>query len=188
MRRVFGTAVVGALALALSGCTEPGPDPAPTATTIPTEPTSGAKHVCGMDVASVETATGTTVGRVEDRLVVLDGVVSGKCSVWPEDESLLDGTLLVVNLYPASAPEGLEAQARVDGEGYRAPDAVYDGLDGAVWGQRYPDQMTHGGLSIVFWGDTVIDILTTRGETDRDHVTDLAALTRQIAATYELGL
>lgn len=189
MGRGTGFALVAAcLAVTVPGCTGLTASPVPTATAIPTVAAAGADLVCGMDRGDLAKAMGLAIGRVEDELHVAGGVGSGECRVWPEDESLVNGPLLFVTFVDASSPDGLEARAHVDGDGFRAPDVPYESLDGGAWGdlEGDPEQLTLGATSAVFWGQTVIDLTTSSGGVHRNHAADLAALTRQVAASYEL--
>lgn len=188
MRKVLGGGVLGVVVL-LVGCTQgQDVDPGPVMTVIPTAAAEGADMVCGMDREDLETAMGLTVGRVEDGLSVQGGVGSGKCTVWAENESLVNGPLLWVTFFAASSPDGIEWRAHVDGgDGFRAPDAPFESLDGGAWGEvEGKPYMTLGATSAVFWGETVIKFTTKRGEVDRDHAADLVALTQQVAASYGL--
>jgi hypothetical protein len=188
MRKAFGGGVLGVVVL-LVGCAHgQDVDPGPVMTVIPTVAAEGADMVCGMDRVDLETAMGLTVGRFEDGLGVQDGVGSGECTVWPENESLVNGPLLWVTFFAVSSPDGIEWRARVDGgDGFRAPDAPFESLDGGAWGDlEEPGHMTLGATSAVFWGETVIMFTTSRGEVDRDHAADLVALTRQVADSYGL--
>ena len=190
MVRFVAVAAVAVVLGVLVGCTSQGraPDREPVLTPLPTAPAKGADLVCGIERESLETATGLAVGSWEGELTVRDGIGSGQCVVQPKDKSLLSGPLLWVTMAAASSAEGLDARAHLDGDGYRRPDVLYTSVDGGVWGDlKVQDKkMLLGGVSDVFWGDTLIDFTVSRGEVGRSLATDLLALNQQVATTYGL--
>ena len=188
--RTSSAAVAIVLVMAVAGC-GPSTDaaPAPVMSVIPTLPTQGAALICGMDKAALEAATGFTVGRTGGELQVVGGVGSGECSVWAKNESMIDGALMVVTMLAASSPKGVTDRSKLLGQdGNRAPDLTYTTVDGGIWGEvKAPaDQMTLGASSVVFYGPTVIEVLTRSANVGRDPAADQLALTQQVAATYGL--
>lgn len=176
--------------VSVSGCW-PSKDkvPEPVMSVIPTAAAHGAELICGMDRAALEAATGFTVGRTEGELRMVDGVGSGKCSAWAKQESLIDGSLIAVTLYAASSPEGVKMRSKLLGQGGMAPpQIVYSTVDGGIWGdvEARPGGMTSGAFSVVFYGETVIEILTARADVGRDPAADQLALTQQVAASHGL--
>jgi hypothetical protein len=188
MRKALGAWLLGALVVvSLVGCTSQEEEPV--IGDIPSVPDEGAELVCGMDRTHLEAALGVETGRIEDDLDVEDGVGSGQCTVWWRDESRTTSPLLFVTFFPASSQEGLEARARVDGDGYPPPDVPFDSVDGGAWGglEPEPGSATWGSTSRVFFEETVVVLSTANGGTDRDPAGDLLALTQQVAASYGLG-
>jgi len=179
------------VALSVAGCwPSKDAEPAPVMSVIPTTAAQGATLICGMDKAALEAATGFAVGRTEGELRVVDGVGSGECSVWAKNESLIDGALIVVTMLATSSPKGVTDRSELLGQdGNRAPDVTYTTVDGGIWGEvkTVPDQMTLGASSVVFYGETVIEVLTSRADRGRDPAADQLALTQQVAATYGLA-
>jgi len=190
MRSRLRSVVVSVMVVVLaSGCGMSKDDvPEPVMSVIPTAAPAGVELICGMDKAAVEAATGFTVGRTEGELRIVDGVGSGECSLWAKNESLINGALMVVTMFASSSSEGIEDRSRVLGQGFRAPDLTYTTVDGGIWGAVKPDPgyMTLGAVSVVFYGDTVIEVLTRSADIGRDPAADQLALTQQVAATYGL--
>jgi len=183
-------AVVGAVlvVVSVSGCwPSKDAEPAPVMSVIPTAAAQGATLVCGMDKAALEAATGFAVGRTDGELHVVDGVGSGKCSVWAKNESLINGSLIAVRMYAASSPDGVTQRSALLGQdGLPAPQLTFTTVDGGIWGdvKAIPGHMTLGAVSVVFYGETVIEVLTARADVGRDPAADQLALTQQVAATY----
>ena len=190
MVRFVAVAAVAVVLGVLVGCSRPGPAPdrEPVLTPLPTAPAKGADLVCGIERESLETATGLAVGRSEGELTVRDGIGSGMCRAWAKNESLVVGPLLFVVMAAASSADGLDARARLDGDGYRRPDVLYTSVDGGVWGDLKVQRksMSFGAVSFVFWGDTLINLIVASGEEGRSVATDLLALNQQVATTYGL--
>ena len=191
MKSVIRAVVVAVVVVAeVSGC---GPlkdkDPAPVMSAIPTAAAEGSLLICGMDRAALKAAAGVTVGRTEGELRMVDGIGSGECSVWAKDESLVTGSLVNVRMYSVVSPDGVKDRSRLLGTGgLPAPDLTYPTVDGGIWGdiKAKPGRMTSEAVSDVFYGNTVIEVLLSRGDVDRDRPADQLALTQQVAATYGL--
>jgi len=192
MRSLVRSVVLSAaVAILVSGCGTSKDDvPEPMMSAIPTAPPAGAELICGMDKAALEAATGFTVGRTEDELRILDGVGSGKRSVWAMNESLIDGSLMAVTMFAASSPEGVRYRAKLLGQDglHVPPQIAYTTVDGGIWGdvEAIPGHMTLGAVSVVFYDDTAIEVLTRSADVGRDPAADQIALTQQVAATYGL--
>ncbi|SFK19138.1 hypothetical protein [Cellulomonas sp. KH9] len=180
-----------AAALALAGCTG---GPSPTGTASPTPVSSavaaGAPLVCGIAVADVELATGLSVGRSDDQIVVRDGAGTGRCEAFSDDA---DGELVVVELHPLDDVKAQQVRAAIDGDEpspVRVPDIRFDPdvADGAAWGVgATSDQyVTAAPISQVFWGDTMIYVYLTQTDSWRAGADDLLAMTFQVAQSYEL--
>ena len=189
MKSLIRSVVVAVVVVvSVSGCW-PSKDeaPEPVMSVIPTAAAQGAKLICGMDRAALEAATGYAVGRTEGHLRMVDGVGTGKCSAWAKQESLIKGSLIAVTMYAASSPEGVsERSALLGQDGMPAPQISYSTVDGGIWGdvKAIPGHMTLGAVSEVFYGKTVVEVLTARADVGRDPAADQLALTQQVAATY----
>jgi hypothetical protein len=171
----------------LAGCTtgEPGPTPPPTVDLSPVAPTPGAdaELLCGIDRVAIETITGYAPDRSDGDLTVHDGVGTGRCSVWTEDERHSSEEILIVWLVPVSSEEGAELRQRVDGELENPPAVVYprDAVDGAYW------ETPESSSSRVSWGETIVDVHADNLRVRvRERSDDLLAVSQQVAAT--LGL
>ena len=188
-KRIAGVALAGLLAV--SGCTG-GQDPADAASPTPvaSSPASGESLVCGIGVVDVELATGLSVGRSDDGIVVRDGAATGTCEAFSQDA---DGELVVVRMYSLDDVEAQQVRTAIDGGGatpVRVPDIQFepDVADGAAWGvSATPDSyVTTGPHSRVFWGDTMIEIYLQRSDEWRLGADDLLAMTFQVAQSYGL--
>lgn len=106
---------------------------------------------------------------------------------WPTTESVVDGLLIAVRRYAASAPDGVTQRSALLGQdGLPAPQLAYTTVDGGMRGdvKAIPGHMTLGAVSVVFNGETVIEVLTVSAGVGRDPAADELALTQQVAATY----
>jgi hypothetical protein len=189
IRSVVVAVVAVVVAASVSGCwPSKGKVPDSVMSAIPTAAAHGAKLICGMDKGALEVATGYAVGRTEGQLRMVDGVGTGKCSVWAKDESMINGSLMAVTMLAASSPDGVTERSNLLGKGVRAPDLTYTTVDGGIWGavKADPGHMALGAVSSVFYGATVIKVLTRSAGVGRDPAADQLALTQQVAATYGL--
>ena len=179
---VVGVVVCGLLA----GCTskEPGPEPS---VVVPTSPSAGADLACGVDRASIEAVSGYPVDRVTGELSVQEGVGSGRCEVWTTEQ---DGVLFVVELWPLSAEEALRDRDLVDGKVGNPATYTYDPsvADGAMWsGNDEPVDRVRGSVfSYIFWGETFVVVYFSAVAPLRTPSEDFLAVTRQVAASYDL--
>ncbi|MBO0898674.1 hypothetical protein J1G42_01705 [Cellulomonas sp. zg-ZUI222] len=188
-QRAVVVAVAGALALA--GCTG-GPSPTDTASPGPVSSAAAADEpvVCGVAVGDVELATGLSVGRSDDQIVVRDGAGTGRCEAFSDDA---DGELVVVEMYELDDVEAQQVRAAIDGDepsAVRVPDIRFDPdvADGAAWGvTATPNQnLKQAPHSRVFWGDTMIYVYLTQTASWRAGADDLLAMTFQVAQSYGL--
>ena len=178
--------------LLVAGCWS-APDPAPSVAAspvaLPTVAPAGAHLACGIDRDSLAVATGFEVGTADGELTVVDGVGSGECVVDAAEGEYTTKPLIWVSLYSASSPEAVQARARIDGDPtIEAPALILRNLDGYVGGalEAEDDRMTLGSTASVFFGDTMVEVVSTRGDSGRHSAADIVALVQQVAASYGL--
>lgn len=191
-------------AVLLASCTSGSPDGP-----LPTE-ASGDDVVCGMATKDVQTATGLDVGRVVGDLSdVVDDDGTRVCEVWPADQGVVDGAIVLVQMVPTASVAGGALREQVDAAGPSddPPDETFEGLDAAGWlGAAADDEPgmtptatpaptpatsatadasagTAGGTVVLVSGQTAIKVTTAVGAAGRDTLDDALALAQQVAST-----
>ncbi len=188
--RVVGAAAALLATCALAGCSLfDDKEPGPVTTRIPSEAPAGADLMCGMDPASVETAVGYPVDRVEGSLE------NGTCTLWPVEGTFLREWLLSARVIDATSQEATELRGAIEGTSdagsTRPPDVSYEDVLGGAWRVDLGgDEATShaGATSIVFAGDRAVILTSDATAEGRDGPADHLALSRQLAASLGLTL
>jgi len=170
----------GLLAAApVSSCTSGSPDdPLPTTA-------SGDDVVCGIATKDVETATGLEVGRVVGDLSdMVDDDGTRVCEVWPVDQDVVDGAIVVVRMVPTTSAAGAALREQVDAAGPSTdpPEEVFDGIEAAGWLGTGAEADTGGGTVVLVSGQTAIKVTTASSSAGRDALDDALALAQQVAS------
>ncbi len=190
-RRVAGGVALCLAVSALAACSlfDDDKEPEPVTTRIPNEPPADAELVCGMDRASVETAVGYQVGRVEGSLDAVEG-----CLVWPVEGTFPGDWVLAASVIDAESDEAVTSRGAIEGtaaaDGKRPPDVRYDDVLGGAW--RFELGTTEatrraGASSVVFAGDRVVALTSVVNAEGRDAPTDLRALSLQVTVSQGLA-
>jgi len=189
-------------AVLLSSCTSGSPDDP-----LPTE-ASGDDVVCGMTTKDVETATGLDVGRVVGDLSdVVDDDGTRVCEVWPVDQEVVDGAIVLVQVVPTTSAAGAALREQIDAAGPSddPPDETFEGLEAAGWLDVAADVDPEptptatststpsatadasadplGGTVVLVSGPSAIKVTTAVSAGGRDTLDDALALAQQVAST-----
>ncbi|MCV2394558.1 hypothetical protein OEB99_09590 [Actinotalea sp. M2MS4P-6] len=190
MRRAIRAGTAALVLVSLAACTAHGsPEPGPTTSgdlALATSAPADAEVQCGVDVASVELATGHAVDSIDGTLAEAGDVGGGWCVLRGET---LVSPVAAVRVDTVQSAEGTDLRARIDGDGHNPPDRTFPDLDGGVWGDVVPatDTASLGASSGVIWGSYAIEVQLGAGARGRDITLDLEALTRQVADSLNLG-